>query len=231
MIKALTLLLTSSIALAELDVPQFNNTICPAYWELQDAEKMKAFDINKFVGGTYYELAFHDRTQYPTCAKVSCVRSVKNWVPDVGDGKQQILDSFTLGCFGHPYTYPLYFNVTENNGFFNGFVKDPPWWWKIFEPGSFYPDTVVDYQVNPETGEYDWVIEFQCRQGERLGKPHVDFVGINYYAKKKVMTDEEYDAYIAAGVARGLGFYQNEGFGLTKLDQSHCEYEDEVTDN
>ena len=46
------------------------------------------------------------------------------------------------------------------------------------------------------------------------------------------MTDEDYEAFIAAGVARGLGFYQEEGFGLTKLDQSHCKYDDEeITDN
>lgn len=45
------------------------------------------------------------------------------------------------------------------------------------------------------------------------------------------MTDEQYEAFIAAGVARGLGFYQDEGFGLTKLDQSHCEYDDEITES
>ena len=123
---------------------------------------MKAFDVDKFVGvnNTYYELAFHDRTQYPTCPLISCVRSVKSWMPEIGDGKQQIKDMFTLTCAGASYTNPIFFNVTEEPGYLDGFVKDPPWWWKIFEPGQDYPDTIVDYQVNPTTGEYDWVIEF-----------------------------------------------------------------------
>ena len=227
MLKTLFTLVCST-ALAQIqDYPQFNDTLCPAYWELQDAEKMAKFDLDKFVG-TYYELAFHDRTQYPTCPEPSCVRTVKSWNPAVGDGKQQIIDEFTLGCFGHSYTNPLYFNVTAHPGYFDAFVKDPPWWWKIFEPGSDYPDTVVDYKVNEETGEYDWVIEFQCRQKEgELGKEHVKFTGINFYSKVKVLSVEDLQNFENAGRARGLGFYMDEGVGVTILDQSKCEYDDD----
>ena len=164
MFKLVALTFTACLANAQYaDVPQFNNTLCPAWYELE-SEQMKDFDINKFPG-TYYELAFHDRTQYPTCpTKPACIRSKKSWVPDVGDGKFQIKDEFTLGCAGKLYTEPLYFNTTNATGSLDGFLKkeDIPWWWKLFEPGSYYPDTIVDYQLNKETGDLDWVIEFQC---------------------------------------------------------------------
>merc|ERR1712195_138683 len=114
-------------------------TTCPGFAELQSERVQKNFDINK-LPGTYYELAFHDYTQYPTCPQPTCIRSVKSFVPDLG--KSQIKDMFTLGCYGAPYTWPLFFNTTEDNGSFNGFLKSVPWW-KILEPGEEYPDTVV----------------------------------------------------------------------------------------
>merc|ERR1719238_608118 len=111
MIRQLPLFLTTfalvSLSNAQIDeVPQFNNTLCPAWYELQ-APNMKNFNMEKFPG-TYYELAFHDRTQYPTCpSKPACIRSQKSWVADVEDGHSQIKDEFTLGCFGNLYTEPL----------------------------------------------------------------------------------------------------------------------------
>ncbi len=60
---------------------EFNFTKCPAYWELQSSRVAKNFNINK-VPGTYYELAFHDYTQYPICLKPSCIRAEKSFVPE-----------------------------------------------------------------------------------------------------------------------------------------------------
>ena len=106
--------------------------------------------MDKLVG-TYYELALHDYTQYPTCPKLSCIRSQKEFMTDVGTGKQQIKDTFTINCFGHPYVNAYYFNTTEVNGSLTGFLLDPPAWWKIlFE--MEYPDTIVDYKESADGG-------------------------------------------------------------------------------
>eukprot|EP00164_Ancoracysta_twista_P002566 GFYU01003419.1.p1 GENE.GFYU01003419.1~~GFYU01003419.1.p1 ORF type:complete len:193 (-),score=32.59 GFYU01003419.1:293-826(-) len=45
---------------------QFNFTKCPHPSEIQNPWVRDNFDMKKFEGN-YYELAFHDYTQYPTC--------------------------------------------------------------------------------------------------------------------------------------------------------------------
>lgn len=142
---------------------EFNFTTCPAWFELQ-AEKVKTFDPSKFFG-TYYELAFHDYTQYPTCPfGPKCIRSVKVKESIPENPGFQIVDWFSINCAGASYPFPLRFNLTNIPGYFEGYVKNPPLWWKILEPGEVYPDTVVDFlEVD---GVYEWVIEFQCKVRE-----------------------------------------------------------------
>ena len=123
----------------------FNDTKCPAYWEVRSPHVADSFDMNKFVG-TYYEQALHDITQYPTCPKLSCIRSVKTWT-DTNGGDYQIQDDFSIECFGHTYStecvkqrsfcrvWPssthharhvfdlrYYFNTTDENGYLVGFL-------------------------------------------------------------------------------------------------------------
>ena len=64
---------------------EFNFTTCPASHEIQTPKVAESFTMEKLVG-TYYELALHDYTQYPTCPSLSCIRSQKEFT-DVGDGK------------------------------------------------------------------------------------------------------------------------------------------------
>ena len=105
MIKNLTSVILT-IFLYDVARAEFNFTTCPASWEIQNPKVPKNFDMNKFIG-TYYELGLHDYTQYPTCPKLSCIRSQKEFT-DVGN--QQIRDTFTINCFGHNYVNSYYFN-------------------------------------------------------------------------------------------------------------------------
>uniref|UniRef100_A0A0G4IAK7 Uncharacterized protein n=1 Tax=Chromera velia CCMP2878 TaxID=1169474 RepID=A0A0G4IAK7_9ALVE len=215
---ALALCLFSVLATGS---PSFNFTKCPSWDELQAPRVREEFDVSLFEG-TYFELAFHDRTQFPTCALPRCVRSVKKFLPE----QSQIDDDFSLQCGKIPmrFSIPLGFRLTENVGVFEGFLEKVPWWWKIFEPGEKYPDVVVDFEV--EGGKVDWVIEFQCT--EKRGR--VDFVGINFYSRQQFSSVEYVDLIEQRARERGLGVYLDSGFGLTRLNHSSCDYNMKVRD-
>ena len=208
--------------LATAVTAEFNFTTCPASHEIQQPKVAKEFDIKKLVG-TYYELALHDYTQYPTCLKPSCITSYKEFT-DVGTGYQQIKDTFTIECFGSPYTIPYYFNTTEVNGSLNGFLVDVPAWWKIlFE--MEYPDTIIDFKESEDGGQYDWVIEFQCREKDPLiGGKKVSFTGFNFYSKAQNPSEEMLEEMIASARQMGLGIYLDNVWGITKIAQENCHH-------
>ena len=54
---------------------EFNTSVCPSYWEVYAPKVPESFSLDRFVGGLYYELALHDKTQYPLCPKPSCITS------------------------------------------------------------------------------------------------------------------------------------------------------------
>lgn len=194
-------------------VPQFNNTKCPAWFELQ-APHVKDFNVATDLPGQYYELALHDITQYPMCpTKPKCItakKSMQKW----DDGQDYVLDDWDLNCFGKKFPVKLLFNVTETPGFLKGFLPPGivPLIPKDSLDGLIFPDTVVDYKTGPK----GWVLEFQCV--EALHK--VLFVGINFYAKDK--SEATYNEIYAAAMNRGLGFYMNKGMGLSRVNQTNC---------
>lgn len=203
------------------NVLSFNMSSCPSYFELQSERVARDFNIAKFPG-TYYEVLFHDYTQFPTCLSLSCVRSEKTMINLEGN-KVQIIDNFTIGCFGAPFSLPLYFNATSNNGYFQGYLKNAPSWWKILEPGEFYPDTIVDFEEDPQDpSQYKWVIEFQCKESTILGIKHVSFTGINFYSKYYQVDEDYLNNMITRARAAGLGIYLDAGVGLRKMDFSNC---------
>ena len=107
--------------------------------------------MEKFVG-SYFELALHDYTQYPTCLDPSCIRTTKKFT-DVGTGEQQIHESFSLECFGsEPYVVPYFFNTTDINGHLKGFLTDPPVWWKLVKFATEYPNTIIDFKESEDGG-------------------------------------------------------------------------------
>ena len=141
------------------------------------------------------------------------------------NGKKQISDTFTLGCFGSPYPITYYFNTTEYNGFLNGFLKDPPAIWKILFGYTEYPNTIVDFEENSEdeNGQYDWVIEMQCKDGKSFFVyDEIKFVGINFYSRIKNPSEEFYQNMINRARERGLGFYIDSNFGLKRNSMEEC---------
>ena len=203
--------------------PQFNLTACPAFREVQAPKVAPEFSMRR-LAGTYYELALHDYTQFPTCPKPSCIRSVKRLVPGVvsPSGGAQIVDSFTLSCFGRPSRVQYFFNETKNPGALLGFVRDPPLWWKGLGFASVYNDTVVDFgPVHSATGQYEWVIEFQCR-----GKPGkgVTFTGINFYSRVQAPPQAAVDGMLQAARDRGLGYFMDLNVGTRLVPQTNCSF-------
>ena len=77
--------IVATLCLAQVSRAEFNFTTCPAPHEVMQPKVLKEFDMEKFVG-SYFELALHDYTQYPTCPDPSCVRTTKEFT-DVGTGE------------------------------------------------------------------------------------------------------------------------------------------------
>lgn len=213
-----------SLGLAAAQIPQFNNSKCPGWWELQDSN-MKNFNIND-LPGYYYELAFHDITQYPLCPSRSrCITSSKA-LQTHSDGVKFINDTWNLACFDHPYPQTLLFNVTDIPGYLRGYV--PTTAIPFLPPGvvanTVFPDTVVAFKG----GKDGWALEFQCVESHILGITKVAFVGINYYSKAK--GEAAFQEMDAAAKARGLHFFIDEGGvpgskGLRRVNHTNCPHE------
>eukprot|EP00928_Gymnodinium_smaydae_P076702 TRINITY_DN5975_c1_g2_i1.p1 TRINITY_DN5975_c1_g2~~TRINITY_DN5975_c1_g2_i1.p1 ORF type:complete len:254 (+),score=52.42 TRINITY_DN5975_c1_g2_i1:48-764(+) len=205
---------TSPIAEGEARVvPQFNSTKCPAPWELQAPEVAKSFALQD-LEGFFYELGFHDYTQYPLCPfSPKCITSSKK-IQKHADGKLFVNDTWNINCAGAPYPQELLFNVTDKVGYLEGYwpAAKIPFLPKGIAANLVFPDTVVDFKSGPE----GWVIEMQCVEWLH----HVAFVGINFYAKVK--GDAVFKEMEAAARARGLGFYMDKGFGLRRVDFTDC---------
>eukprot|EP00440_Ansanella_granifera_P007067 gb/GFBE01007654.1/.p1 GENE.gb/GFBE01007654.1/~~gb/GFBE01007654.1/.p1 ORF type:complete len:248 (+),score=53.45 gb/GFBE01007654.1/:1-744(+) len=195
------------------DVPKFNNSRCPAFWELQAPHVVESFILSD-LEGFFYELAFHDVTQFPLClTPPKCITSSKA-IQRHADGSVFVNDTWDIGCFDHMYPQQLLFNATADPGVLLGYVP------KTYIPGLpedvaaklVFPDTVVDFKAGPE----GWIVEMQCVEFHS----HVRFVGINYYSKTK--SEAAFQEMDAAARARGLGFWMDHGFGLKRVDHSNC---------
>jgi hypothetical protein len=96
--------------------------------------------------------------------------------------------------------------------------------WKGFKPleGVSFPNTIVDVGLDPETGEYDWAIEFQCKQGNTVfGRDWIQYYGINFYSKQY---DDPNRTQLMEKVARerGLGPFLDSGSSLFIVDHTNC---------
>jgi hypothetical protein len=199
---------TSSLLFALLvaqSAAVFNFSKCPAAWEVQTANTSKGFSVDKFVG-KYYELFYHDYTQFPTCPSPSCTTSSK--VFDAANN--QVVDTFALSCFGKPYPVQLLFNITDQPGVFQQHNK----------AGFNTPDIVAyaEESTTPGNIQYDWVLELQCT----TKFDHVDFIGINWYSKFKSVSNETSARMLQ--VARDLGFgpYMDDGFKVRTNSFDNC---------
>ena len=115
---------------------------------------------------------------------------------------------------GKFYPQTLLFNTTKEPGYLRGYVPTTkiPFLPKKVVANMIFPDTVVDFKEGPE----GWLLEFQCL--EHFGR--ILFTGINFYSKSN--TEEAYQEMLAAGKARGIDFYWNQGKGLSRVNHTDC---------
>lgn len=194
--------------------PKFNNSKCPSFAELRSPHVVAEFDYNRDIPGFYYELALHDLTQYPLCpSQPKCISSNKS-IAEHSDGQKYVDDAWNLYCINGYYPQTLLFNVTDEPGYLRGYVPVTkiPFLPKSIVANTVFPDTVVDFKPGPD----GWVLEFQCV--EALGR--VIFTGVNFYSKAN--TEENYQEMLAAGKARGIDFYWNQGLGLKRVNHTGC---------
>jgi hypothetical protein len=73
----------------------------------------------------------------------------------------------------------------------------------------------VDVGVNNQTGEYDWMIEFQCIKEKRLGgREKVQFYAMNFYSKEYANMEERILLMEQKARERGLGPFLDTGKSL-----------------
>lgn len=216
--------LALTAASASGDCPDGCPKRCPAQLDIQSDYVKQHFDYEKFWG-TYYELAYHDNTQPrgwpygPVPFEAACMRSVKS---PKGDPKQphNYKDLFSLNFGVGPYpkggtnaVCDLEFNVTEHPGVFTGH-------WS----GSMRPDlhtvanTVIDVGV-AENGTYTWTLEFQCNDDPEKG---VIFAAVNFYHRKPLVEQEEFDEMMTHFKQRGIDWVITTWPGLKMVNQKKC---------
>lgn len=209
--------------LAAADCPGGCPAKCPAQDSVQSDTVQKSLDLNKFWG-TYYEIAFHDSTQptkWPIEAK--CQRSVKTQT-----GKGNYKDLFSLnegyqapGGKGINAVCDLEFNITEKPGVFMGHWHSS----SHFNPGlSNIANTLVDVGV-AESGPYEWTLEFQCKEfdaDDKKGRKGIRFAAVNFYHRKPIISDTDFNQMKDRLAARGLGWIMQLDGGLHMVDQKQC---------
>jgi len=156
---------------------------CPSYQDVRQSS-MDNFDITKYEG-LWYEQKFHDWTQfkevYDTTLDIKLTSDGKGWIDDFGvrgpapDAAPLSWDKSPVANGAH---YFLFGRIDEN---------DPPGILREKGFGVEFPNYIVDVKKDPETGEYQEAIQFQCleRGGVRV------FEGINFMSRKPTMTEQE----------------------------------------
>ena len=127
-------------------------------------------------------------------------------------------DAWNLYCLSKYYPQTLLFNVTDTPGYLRGYVPVTkiPFLPKSVVANTVFPDSVVDFKAGPE----GWVLEFQCVSAKIFGHSKVFFTGINFYSK--VNSEANYQEMLAAGKARGIDFFWNQGLGLSRVNHTGC---------
>lgn len=213
----LAVLALTTLASVGADCPQGCPAHCPSQESVQSDFVREHFEMKNFYG-TFYEIAYHDSTQ-PTNFFVNsrCQRSVKT--PHQGDDRNyKDLFSMRVGPFsGTNAVCDLEFNITAAPGVFLGHWHSS----SMFNPNlENINNTVVDVGVE-DNGTYSWSLEFQCKEDETPGKG-IRFAAVNFYHKKPLIDQREFDEMQNRLRARGLGWIIDTSEGLHMVDQKSC---------
>lgn len=211
-----------ALARVGADCPKDCPKHCPTQEAVQSDFVRSHFDINMFYG-TFYEIGYHDSTQPGNMfVNARCQRSVKT--PHPHDPKNykdlfsmRVGPSFFHGKYSTNAVCDLEFNISDAPGVFLGH-------WHSSSP--FNPNleninnTIVDVGV-AANGTYNWTLEFQCKEDETPGKG-IRFAAVNFYHKKPLIDQKEFDEMQSRLRARGLGWIIDASPGLHVVDQKSC---------
>jgi hypothetical protein len=203
--------LFATFALFATSIDETQPNTCPEPEDLQSWFVKHAYSEENHIG-FYYETAFKDVTQPRVC---KCITSNKTLI-----SKDVLQDDFNVQCSGQVYHADLSFdlNVDKNR---RGYMIGK---WNSFLPmrGVSFPNVIVDVGVNPWTGAYDWVIEFQCKQGKKLfSSDWIEYYGINFYSKT-YDNPETLAKMVEAARNRGLEPFLDSGSDLFVVDHTNC---------
>jgi lipocalin len=177
---------------------------CPAPEEFQ-SERMVDFDAELYQG-IWYEIAYHDIAQPSFCA---CTRL--SWTMEEQETEGfSFRDVYTTNCFGPEgrlFSIPLR-GRSLNSGQGGQFVE------------AGIADWVVDYGVDPESGEYEWAIKFKCLEG--LGS--ILFTEVALLSRQPTLSVELLDEMLARLEELGGAAYGGAPEDLTFVDHEGCRY-------
>ena len=210
------------------DTASTEPTVCPNPDEIQSWYVQNFYSEHNHVG-LYYELAYKDVTQPRIC---KCITSNKTLSSKDNNNNNRVLnDDFGIQCHGRVYHSNLSFDLfdeNDTNNYRRGYMIGK---WNNFLPmkGVTFPNWIVDVGVNPSTGTYDWVIEFQCKQGWKLfdsSKDWIQYYGINFYSREYNYDNdgenERLQVMIDAARRHGLGPFLDSGLDLFVVDHTNC---------
>ena len=182
-------------------------SLCPVPEALQ-SEFVRTGYAEQNHQGFFYEIGHKDATQPHAC---KCTTSNKTLSGD------RLQDDFYIQCYNKVYYANLSFVIdNERPGYMTGTWNNFP----LLRDVAF-PNTIVDVGVNPETGEYEWIIEFQCKQAKILWYQWVSFYGINFYSRR-YDDPNQVDEMARRARERGLGPFLDSGSNLYVVDHTGC---------
>lgn len=73
---------------------------------------------------------------------------------------------------------------------------------------------------NPFSQQYDWVIEFQCKDKQILGYKWIEYYGMNFYSKTYEDGDVILQEMLTVAADRGLDRFLQSGFELYKVEHT-----------
>lgn len=192
-----------------------HNMACPDPEHIQSRYVKESYEESRHAG-FYYELAFKDVTQPRLC---KCNTSNKTLT-----SPSTLHDDFSIECAGQLYHSDLSFEWNSSKrgvmiGYWNNFslIK-----------GVTFPNTIVDVGWNDGEDyimahfQYDWVIEFQCKDREVLVRKIIEYYGINFYSKSFDARDVLVDKMLRVATEIGLASFLHSGLELHLVDHTHC---------
>jgi hypothetical protein len=156
--------------------------------------------------GFWYELAVKKLTQPRFCQCQTSNKTIN------ADSNNSITDEYYANCAGLDFRGKLNYQFSDTPGI---------WTVNFAMPNISnikFPNAAVDVGVNTNTGEYDWMIEFSCKElkGEKI------FYAINMYSRTYNNSKEIIPLMVTAARRYGLGPYIDQGRTLHYPDHTNC---------